>query len=156
LLVAKSTRTVGDASLNGCALVTSSLSRRSFFTGLSGCIGLSGCNSAAQLQSASELERASAFALRLSSVGSVDLNSTAEQTVDILHNAGVRPEFAQVIVVDVIQDDPMVDASALLWAPGYPIYDEAASTNTTARVLVKFAAPAGVPATGRARILFEL
>jgi hypothetical protein len=61
-----------------------------------------------------------------------------------------------VILVDVIQDDPTVDTSALRWASAYPIYDEAASTDTSVRVLVKFAVPSGVPATGRARILFEL
>jgi hypothetical protein len=45
--------------------------------------------------------------------------------------------------------------SAVRRAAGYPGYDEA-STGTNARVLVKFAAGAGVPATGRARIFFAL
>jgi hypothetical protein len=86
----------------------------------------------------------------------VDLNSTAQQAIDIPHASGAKPTAAQVILVDVIQDDPTVDTSALRWASGYPIYDEAASTDTAVRVLVKFAVPSGVPATGRARILFEL
>jgi hypothetical protein len=89
-------------------------------------------------------------------MGSVDLNSMAEQPIDIPHTSGTVPTSAKVLLVDVIQDDPTVDASAVRWAAGYPVYDEAASTNTTIRVVVKLATPAGVPATGRARILFEL
>jgi hypothetical protein len=43
---------------------------------------------------------------------------------------------------------------AVCWETGYPAYDEATSTN--ARVLVDLAAAAGIPATGRACIFFEL
>jgi hypothetical protein len=125
--------------------VTFDLSRRSFF----GWFGFSGCYSASRRQSTSQ------FALRLSSPGSVDLNSTAEQPIDIAHSTGAKSAFARVIIVDVIQDDPTIDTSAVLWAAGYPVYDAAASTDKNVRVLVKFAAPAGVPAAGRARILFE-
>jgi autotransporter adhesin len=96
------------------------------------------------------------FARRLSAAGSIDLNSTAEQVVDIAHGSAAKPAFAKVVVVDVIQDDPAVDMSAVRWQAGYPVYDEAASTSTHARVLAKFAAGAGIPATGRARIFFEL
>jgi hypothetical protein len=133
--------------------MTSRLSRRSLFATPLGWIGLSGCHSAPQLTAP---QGPSDLALRLSMVGSVDLNSTAEQAIDIYYGIGAKPTAAKVILVDVIQDDPMVETSALRWAPGYPIYDEASSTDTMVRVLVKFAVPAGVPATGRARILFEL
>jgi hypothetical protein len=96
------------------------------------------------------------FARRLSAAGSVNLNSTAEQPIDIAHDSAAKPAFAEVIVLDVIQDDPMANVSAVRWEAGYPVYDEAASTSINARVLVKFAAAAGNPATGRARIFFEL
>ena len=134
------------------AQVTSGFSRRGLFAALPGGLGLSGC-SASQLIAR---QGPSNLALRISPRGSVNLDSTAQQAIDIRHASGVRPTTAQVILVDVIQDDPTVDTSGLRWAPGYPIYDEAASTDTEVRVLVKFAAPAGVPATGRARILFEM
>ena len=130
--------------------MTAGLSRRSFFTALPGSLGLSGCYSVSRFQNASGL------AFRLSAAGSVDLNSTAEQRSDISHASGARPSAAKVILVDVIQDNPTIDTSDLRWAPGYPIYDEAASTDTVVRVLVKFAVPTATPAAGRARILFEL
>jgi hypothetical protein len=130
--------------------VTSGLSRRNLFTALPGWLGLSGCHPASEFQNASRL------ALRLSAPGGVDLNSTAEQPIDISHGGGAKPATHQVVLADVIQDDPMVDTSSLRWAPGYPVYDEAVSTNTAVRVVVKFAVPTGLPATGRARILFEL
>jgi len=131
--------------------VTSGLPRRNFFAALTGGLGLSGCCSASQVPAG----KASALALRLGAPGSVDLNSTAEQALDILHDTGAKLVSAKVILLDVIQDDPMVDTSALRWAPGYPVYNEAAS-DAKVRVLVKFAVPAGAPATGRARILFEM
>jgi hypothetical protein len=130
--------------------MTSALSRRNLFTELSGWLGLSGCYPASQFQNGSRL------ALRLSAPGSVDFTSTAAQPIQISPASGAKPAIRQVVLVDVIQDDPTVDTSVLRWAPGYPVYDEAASTDTTVRVLVKFAVPAAIPATGRARILFEL
>ena len=137
---------------HGPPAAISGLSRRSLFAALCSGLGLSGCSAA----DAPETQNVSALVLRLSSPGSVDLNSTAEQAIDIPHASHARPSIAKVVLVDVIQDDPQADTSALRWAPGYPVYDEAGSTGTEARVLVKFAAPAGVPATGRARILFEM
>jgi hypothetical protein len=128
-------------------------SRRAFFAALSGGLGLSGCRPESQVPAN---QNASALALRLASQGSVDLDSTAEQRVDVAHGSDVPPSAAKVILVDVFQDDPVIDTRALRWAPGYPVYDEAASTDTTARVLVRFAVPAGMPATGRVRILFAL
>jgi hypothetical protein len=98
----------------------------------------------------------SGFAHRLSAAGSVNLNTTAEQAIDIAHGSAAKPPFAKVIALDVIQDNLAINTSALRWAAGYPVYDEAASTNTNARVLVKFSTAAGVAATGRARIFFEL
>ena len=95
------------------------------------------------------------FARRLSAAGSVNLNSTAEQVIDTVHGSAAKPAFAKLVVVDVIQDGPTVDMNAVRWEAGYPVYDEAASTSAIARVLVKFAA-AGIPATRRARIFFEL
>jgi hypothetical protein len=148
-----SRRRLGASLLDGGALVTSGLSRRTVFTALPGWIGLSGCRSASQL---SALEGPSDLALRLSPVGSVDLNSTVEQALVISHRGGSKPSTAKVVLVDVVQDDPTVDATALRWAAGYPVYDEVASTDTEIVVLVKFAVPAGIPSTGRARILFEL
>jgi len=139
-------------SREGSAPVISALSRRSLFAALPGSIGLVGCYSASQLP---VRQNAGSLVLRLSATGSVDLNSTAEQAIDIPHGSGAKPAIAKVVLIDVIQDDPTVDTTALRWAPGYPVYDEAASTTTEARVLVKFAAPVGSPATGRARILFE-
>jgi hypothetical protein len=130
--------------------VTSGFSRRNLFTTLPSWLGVSGCYSASQFQNAGSL------VFRLSAAGGVDLNSTAEQAIDISHGSGATPAIAKVALIDVIQDDPTVDTSALRWAPGYPVYDEAASTGSIVRVRVKFAVPAGVPAFGRARILFEL
>jgi hypothetical protein len=128
-------------------------SRRSFFTALSGGgLGLSGCASAPDVPAAQDV---GAIVLRLSPPGSVDLNSTGEQAIDIPHGSLTKPSTANVVLIDVIQDDPHTDTTALRWAVGYPVYDEAASTDTNVRVLVKFAAPAGVPVTGRARVLFE-
>ena len=98
----------------------------------------------------------SSFAHRLSASGSVNLNSTAEQAIDIAHGSAAKPPFAKVIALDVVQDNLVINTSALRWAAGYPVYDEAASTNTNARILVKFSTAAGVAATGRARIFFEL
>jgi hypothetical protein len=92
-------------------------------------------------------------AFRLSAPSSVD--STDEQELAIDLGGATTPTFAKMIKVDSIQDDPAVDTSAVRWAAGYPVYDEAGSTETHARVLIKFAAAAGVPATGRARIFFE-
>jgi hypothetical protein len=94
-------------------------------------------------------------AFRLSAPSSVDLNSTDEQELAIDLGGATTPTFAKMIKVDSIQDDPAVDTSAVRWAAGYPVYDEAGSTETHARVLIKSAAAAGVPATGRARIFFE-
>jgi hypothetical protein len=131
----------------------SGLSRRSLFTAFAGALGLSSCSSASNL---STDQNVSALVLRLSQPGSVDLNSTVEQAIVIPHGSRAKPSIAKVVLVDVIQDDPAVDTRALRWASGYPIYDEAASTDTEVRVLVKFAIPSGVPATGRARILFAL
>jgi hypothetical protein len=132
------------------ALVTSGLSRRSFFTVFHGWLGLSGYSSTSGIQHTSRL------AFCLSSAGSVDLNSTAEQTIEIPHASDATPEAAKVVLVDVIQDHAAADTSLLRWAPGYPVYDVAASSDTIVRVLVRFAIPAGVPATGRARIMFEV
>jgi hypothetical protein len=142
--------------------VTFDYSRRAFFTTLCGGLGLSGCHTQSQVpanQSVPQVpvnQDANALAFRLGSLGSVDLNSTAEQRVDVAHGSNVPPSAAKVILVDVVQDAPAIDTSALRWAPGYPVYDEAASTDTTARVLVRFAVPAGIPATGRVRILLAL
>jgi hypothetical protein len=97
----------------------------------------------------------SGFVLRLSPPGSVDLNSTAEQTIDLSHASTARPEAAKVVLIDVVQDDSTLDTSALRWAPGYPAYSEAASSASIVRVVVRFAVPTGVPAAGRARVLFE-
>ena len=129
--------------------MTSGLSRRTLFTELRGWLGISGCYPALPFQNGSRLT------LRLSAPGSVDLNSTAEQPIQIPPACGAKPAIQQVGLGDVIQDDPTVVTSALRWAPGYPVYDEAASTDTTVRVLVKFAVPAAISVTGRARILFE-
>jgi hypothetical protein len=129
------------------------LSRRRFFAAFLGGLGLSGCRSVVQVP---ERQNVSGLVLRLSTPGSVDLNSTTEQTIDISHESGAKPAAAKVVLVDVIQDDAAVDTSALRWAAGYPVYDEAASSDTILRVLVRFAVPTGVPATGRARILFEM
>jgi hypothetical protein len=99
--------------------------------------------------SASQLRaQQSSFAHRLSASGSVDLNSTAEQAIDIAHGNAAKPPFAKVIALGVIQDNLTINTSALCWAAGYPVYDDAASTNTNARVLVKFSTAAGVAATG--------
>jgi hypothetical protein len=113
---------------------------------------MSGCRPADQVPMRQD---GSGLVLRLSSPGSVDLNDTAEQTINIVHASRATPEAAKVVLVDVIQDDAAVDTSALRWAPGYPIYSEADSSATTLRVIVRFAVPAGVPATGLARVLFE-
>jgi hypothetical protein len=137
----------------GPTLVTPELSRRSLFMTISGALGASGCSSASHAPAA---QNVSALVLHLSSPSSVDLNSTAEQAIDIPHASRGKPSTAKVVLVDVIQDDSKIDTSALRWAPGYPVYDEAASTDTRARVLINFAVPAGVPATARARILFEM
>ena len=133
--------------------MTFDLSRRRFFVALPGWIGVAGCDSALQPPVRQD---AGSLVLRHSAAGSVDLNSTAEQAIDIPHGSIAKPTIAKVVLIDVLQDDPTVDTTALRWARGYPVYDEAASTITEARVLVKFAALAGFPATGRARILFEL
>jgi len=130
----------------------SGISRRSFFAASSGGLGLSGCASASGIPA----DQNGALVLRLSLPGSVDLNSTAEQAIVISHASATRPSAANVILIDVIQDDPRVDTAALRWAAGYPIYDEDASTDTKLRVLVKFVEAVGVPATGRARVLFEV
>jgi hypothetical protein len=132
--------------------VTSRLSRRSLFTGLTSASGLIGCYSASEARE----RHVSGLVLRLSPPRVVDLNSTAEQAIDIAHEGSARPSAEKVVLVDVIQDQPAVDTSALRWAAGYPVYDEAASTSRMARVLLRFAVPAGVPVTGRARILFEV
>jgi hypothetical protein len=137
-------------SRDGGAPVTSGLSRRNLFTALPGWLGLSGCYSTSESQNASKL------ALRISAPGSVDLSSAAEQPIDIPHGSDAKPAIHQVVLVDVIQDDPTVDTSTLRWVPGYPVYDEAASTDAMVRVLIRLAAPTATPATGRARILFEL
>ena len=103
-----------------------------------------------------ELSTKMSAAFRLSAPGTIDLNSTNEQEVVIDLGGATKPPFAKAIRVDVIQDDPTVDTSALRWAAGYPVYDEAAGTSTSASVLVKFAIGSGVPATGRVRMFFEL
>lgn len=133
----------------GVLPVTSELSRRSLFTTLPGWLGLAGC-------SASGPRSAGHLVLRSGPACGVDFNSTAEQCLVIVHDAGARPAARQVVLVDVIQDDAAVDTSAVRWAPGYPIYQEDASSDRVVCVAVRFMVPAGVPATGRARILFEL
>jgi hypothetical protein len=129
--------------------VTAELSRRSLFTSLPGWLGLAS-------YPAPRLHSAGALVLRLGAVGGVDLNSTAEQCVAITHGTGVRPPIHQVVLVDVIQDEATVDTSAVRWAPGYPVYNEAGSSDSVVCIRVRFTVPAGVPATARARILLGL
>ena len=109
---------------------------------------------AAQLPSTGS--SSSPFALRMAAAGAVNLNVTTEQAVNIPHGQAAAPNAENMILVDVIQDDPAVDTSAVRWAAGYPIYDKAGSTATHARIRVRFATGAGAAATGRARIFFAL
>jgi hypothetical protein len=96
------------------------------------------------------------FALEMTPAGAVNLNVTTEQVLDIPHGQAAAPAPQNMILIDVIQDNPAVDTSAVRWTAGYPIYDAAGSTPTQARVRVRFAAGVGSAATGRARILFAL
>jgi len=97
-----------------------------------------------------------AFALKMSATGAVNLNATTEQVIDIPHGQAAAPVAANMIQVDVIQDDSAVETSAVRWAAGYPIYGRDASTSTHARIRIRFSTGAGVAATGRARIFFAL
>jgi hypothetical protein len=99
---------------------------------------------------------ASPFALRMTTAGAVNLNVTTEQVLDVPHGQAAAPNAQNMILIDVIQDNPAVDTAPVRWAAGYPIYDQAGSTSSMARIRVRFSAGAGSAATGRARIFFAL
>jgi hypothetical protein len=68
---------------------------------------------AAQLPTAT-----AAFSFRAGGAGSVNLNSTTEQVLLIPHGAAAKPTVDKVILVDVVQDSPAIDASPVRWAAG--------------------------------------
>ena len=100
---------------------------------------------------------ASPFALRMTTAGAVNLNvTTPEQVLEVPHGQAAAPNAQNMILIDVIQDNPAVDTAPVRWAAGYPIYDQAGSTSSMARIWVRFSTGAGSAATGRARIFFAL